>query len=175
MSMMVERWTECVYRFATIGLLSDERHLSTQRLSTMWPWFSLRVARVRLEPSHLRLLVTSSGYQLLFSCASTSSPCFPTPSTAPLQASILGRALSGGIASVELHDIRDYAHDKHQVVDDYAYGGGPGMVMKPEPLARGDRGGAGDGRAAGPRRADDAAGPACSSRPSSTSWWRRSA
>src|SRR4029450_2436101 len=53
----------------------------------------------------------------------------------PLQASILGRALAGGVASVELHNIRDYSTDKHQVVDDYAYGGGPGMVMKPEPLA----------------------------------------
>jgi tRNA (guanine37-N1)-methyltransferase len=39
------------------------------------------------------------------------------------------------VATVELHNIRDYATDRHQVVDDYAYGGGPGMVMKPEPLA----------------------------------------
>src|SRR5437762_3118134 len=53
----------------------------------------------------------------------------------PLQASILGRALTAGVATVELHNIRDYATDRHQVVDDYAYGGGPGMVMKPEPLA----------------------------------------
>jgi tRNA (guanine37-N1)-methyltransferase len=60
---------------------------------------------------------------------------FPETFSGPLQASILGRALSSGVASVELHDIRDYAHDRHSVVDDYAYGGGPGMVMKPEPLA----------------------------------------
>ena len=60
---------------------------------------------------------------------------FPEAFSGPLQASILGRALSNGMAEVELHDIRAYAHDKHQVVDDYAYGGGPGMVMKPEPLA----------------------------------------
>jgi tRNA (guanine37-N1)-methyltransferase len=60
---------------------------------------------------------------------------FPEAFSGPLQASILGRALAGGIAGVELHNIRDYAPDKHQVVDDYAYGGGPGMVMKPEPLA----------------------------------------
>ncbi|HEY7467196.1 MAG TPA: tRNA (guanosine(37)-N1)-methyltransferase TrmD, partial [Dehalococcoidia bacterium] len=53
----------------------------------------------------------------------------------PLQSSILGRALVGGVATVVLHNIRDYATDKHSVVDDYAYGGGPGMVMKPEPLA----------------------------------------
>jgi tRNA (guanine37-N1)-methyltransferase len=60
---------------------------------------------------------------------------FPETFSGPLQASILGRALAGGIASVALHNIRDWAADKHSVVDDYAYGGGPGMVMKPEPLA----------------------------------------
>lgn len=60
---------------------------------------------------------------------------FPEMFEGPLKASILGRALAGGVAAVHLHDIRDYAPDRHQVVDDYAYGGGPGMVMKPEPLA----------------------------------------
>ena len=60
---------------------------------------------------------------------------FPETFSGPLEASILGRALREGIAEVHLHNIRDYAHDKHQMVDDYAYGGGPGMVMKPEPLA----------------------------------------
>ena len=59
---------------------------------------------------------------------------FPEAFAGPLQASILGRALAGGVATVELHNVRDYATDRHQVVDDYAYGGGPGMVMKPEPL-----------------------------------------
>lgn len=60
---------------------------------------------------------------------------FPETFDGPLQASILGRALREGVAAVHLHDIREYATDKHSVVDDYAYGGGPGMVMKPEPLA----------------------------------------
>jgi tRNA (guanine37-N1)-methyltransferase len=60
---------------------------------------------------------------------------FPETFDGPLQASILGRALHEGLADVQLHNIRDYATDKHSVVDDYAYGGGPGMVMKPEPLA----------------------------------------
>jgi tRNA (guanine37-N1)-methyltransferase len=60
---------------------------------------------------------------------------FPEAFSGPLQASILGRALAGGVAEVALHNIRDYATDRHQIVDDYAYGGGPGMVMKPEPLA----------------------------------------
>ena len=60
---------------------------------------------------------------------------FPETFEGPLQASILGRALREGVAEVQLHNIRDYATDKHSIVDDYAYGGGPGMVMKPEPLA----------------------------------------
>jgi tRNA (guanine37-N1)-methyltransferase len=60
---------------------------------------------------------------------------FPETFDGPLQASILGRALREGVADVQLHNIRDYATDKHSIVDDYAYGGGPGMVMKPEPLA----------------------------------------
>jgi tRNA (guanine37-N1)-methyltransferase len=60
---------------------------------------------------------------------------FPETFDGPLRASILGRALRDSIAQVHLHDIRDYATDRHQIVDDYAYGGGPGMVMKPEPLA----------------------------------------
>jgi tRNA (guanine37-N1)-methyltransferase len=59
---------------------------------------------------------------------------FPEAFDGPLQASILGRALAQGVAEVQLHNIRDFAADKHQMVDDYAYGGGPGMVMKPEPL-----------------------------------------
>ena len=62
---------------------------------------------------------------------------FPEMFDAPLRASILGRALAGGVADVHTHNIRDYATDKHALVDDYAYGGGPGMVMKPEPLAAG--------------------------------------
>jgi tRNA (guanine37-N1)-methyltransferase len=59
---------------------------------------------------------------------------FPEAFAGPLQASILGRALESDVATVQLHNIRDYASDRHQVVDDYPYGGGPGMVMKPEPL-----------------------------------------
>ena len=47
---------------------------------------------------------------------------------------ILSRALDRELISVGLHNIRDYAHDRHSTVDDYAYGGGPGMVMKPDPL-----------------------------------------
>jgi len=60
---------------------------------------------------------------------------FPETFEGPLQASILGRALRDGVAEIHLHNIRDFADDRHSIVDDYAYGGGPGMVMKPEPLA----------------------------------------
>ncbi len=59
---------------------------------------------------------------------------FPAMFQGPLSESILKRAQEKGLLSVSLHDIRDYAEDKHRIVDDYAYGGGPGMVMKPEPV-----------------------------------------
>ncbi len=51
----------------------------------------------------------------------------------PLQLSLMGKAIEDGLLSVSVHDLRDQAHDKHQTVDDSPYGGGPGMVMKPEP------------------------------------------
>jgi len=52
-----------------------------------------------------------------------------------LESSILARAISRGLVGVTVVDIRDFAVDKHHVCDDAAYGGGPGMVMKPEPIA----------------------------------------
>jgi len=51
-----------------------------------------------------------------------------------LTESILGAALRAGHLEVEVHDLRSWASDRHRVVDDAPYGGGPGMVMKPEPL-----------------------------------------
>jgi len=47
---------------------------------------------------------------------------------------IFKRAIDRKLVSVNLHNIRDYTHDKHHTVDDYAYGGGAGMVLKPEPI-----------------------------------------
>ncbi|MEB2333217.1 MAG: tRNA (guanosine(37)-N1)-methyltransferase TrmD [Anaerolineaceae bacterium] len=51
-----------------------------------------------------------------------------------LEVSILKRASERGLIQVNIHNIRDYAHDKHRVTDDTPYGGGGGMVMKPEPV-----------------------------------------
>lgn len=48
--------------------------------------------------------------------------------------SIVGRARERGLLDVRLHDIRTYTHDKHHIVDDYPFGGGPGMMLKPEPI-----------------------------------------
>ena len=59
---------------------------------------------------------------------------FPEMFQEPLQGSILGRAVEHGLLSVDLHNFRDHTRDRHHTVDDYAYGGGPGMVLKPEPL-----------------------------------------
>jgi tRNA (guanine37-N1)-methyltransferase len=59
---------------------------------------------------------------------------FPEMFAGPFDASIIARAREAGVLEIALHNPRDYTTDKHHVVDDYAYGGGPGMVMKPEPL-----------------------------------------
>lgn len=60
---------------------------------------------------------------------------FPGMFTGPLSESILKRAIQSGCIAVVLHDIRAYATDRHRTTDDAPYGGGAGMVMKPEPLA----------------------------------------
>ncbi len=52
---------------------------------------------------------------------------------APLQLSLVGKAIAAGIVSVGVHDLRTWTHDRHRTVDDTPYGGGAGMVMKPEP------------------------------------------
>jgi tRNA (guanine37-N1)-methyltransferase len=52
---------------------------------------------------------------------------------APLELSLIGRARASGLLDIRLHDLRSWTHDRHNTVDDTPYGGGPGMVMKPEP------------------------------------------
>jgi tRNA (guanine37-N1)-methyltransferase len=59
---------------------------------------------------------------------------FPTMFQGPFSESILKRAQERGLLSIALHNIRDATTDKHHIVDDYPYGGGAGMVMKPEPI-----------------------------------------
>ena len=59
---------------------------------------------------------------------------FPEVITPYLNSSILQRAQENAVIHVDLHNIRDYTHDKHHVTDDAPYGGGGGMVMKPEPI-----------------------------------------
>ncbi len=59
---------------------------------------------------------------------------FPGMFTSPLGESILKRAREAGLIDVHYHDLRTYTHDAHRTVDDTPYGGGAGMVMKPEPL-----------------------------------------
>lgn len=59
---------------------------------------------------------------------------FPEIAEAPLRASIIGRAVDAGVVEIECHDLRDFTTDRHRQVDDIPYGGGPGMVMKPEPF-----------------------------------------
>jgi tRNA (guanine37-N1)-methyltransferase len=59
---------------------------------------------------------------------------FPELFAAPFATSILGRAAAQGLVRYRVVQLRDYTHDKHQTVDDYPYGGGAGMVLKPEPF-----------------------------------------
>ena len=59
---------------------------------------------------------------------------FPGILEGPLRESLLGKAIDAGVVDVRVHDIRDHATDRHRQVDDEPFGGGPGMVMKPEPI-----------------------------------------
>ena len=61
---------------------------------------------------------------------------FPGMFDGPMSESIISRAVERGLVEINLHDIRDFTTDRHRSVDDYPYGGGYGMVMKPEPIFR---------------------------------------
>lgn len=61
---------------------------------------------------------------------------FPEMFNGPFGHSIIKRAIDKGLAEIHLHDLREYTTDKHRSVDDYAFGGGAGMVMSIEPIAR---------------------------------------
>jgi len=59
---------------------------------------------------------------------------FPGMFAGPLDESIIQRARKRGLLDLQVHDLRDYTHDRHRTVDDRPFGGGPGMLLKPEPL-----------------------------------------
>ncbi len=59
---------------------------------------------------------------------------FPDYFTSPLQTGLMGLAREEGRLQVQVHDLRRWTHDRHGTADDYAFGGGPGMVLKPEPF-----------------------------------------
>jgi tRNA (guanine37-N1)-methyltransferase len=59
---------------------------------------------------------------------------FPAMFAGPLDESIIKRARESGLLDVRIHNLRDYAHDRHKTVDDRPFGGGPGMLLKPEPI-----------------------------------------
>ncbi len=61
---------------------------------------------------------------------------FPQMIAGPLSEGVVGRAIDRGLLDVKVHDLRDHATDRHRVVDDVPFGGGPGMVLKAEPLFR---------------------------------------
>ncbi|HTV60934.1 MAG TPA: tRNA (guanosine(37)-N1)-methyltransferase TrmD [Verrucomicrobiae bacterium] len=59
---------------------------------------------------------------------------FPAMFAGPLDESIIKRARKNGLLDLNIHDLRDWTHDRHKTVDDRPFGGGPGMLMKPEPI-----------------------------------------
>jgi tRNA (guanine37-N1)-methyltransferase len=59
---------------------------------------------------------------------------FPAMFAGPLDESIIQRARAAGLLDLKIHNLRDWAHDRHKTVDDRPFGGGPGMLLKPEPL-----------------------------------------
>ena len=61
---------------------------------------------------------------------------FPEAFPGPLSIGVVGRALEAGGVTLQAHDLRDWSEGRHRQVDDEAFGGGPGMVLKPEPLIR---------------------------------------
>src|SRR6186997_3103474 len=61
---------------------------------------------------------------------------FPRMIEAALAEGVVSRGIASGVLDVKVHDLRDHTTDRHRSVDDVPYGGGPGMVMKPEPLVR---------------------------------------
>ena len=61
---------------------------------------------------------------------------FPQMFSAPMAEGVVARGVAAGLVDLKVHDLRDFTTDRHRVVDDVPYGGGPGMVLKPEPIAR---------------------------------------
>ena len=59
---------------------------------------------------------------------------FPEMFEGPFKCGLFQKAIDSGVVKVDIRNIRDYTHDKHHTTDDYPYGGGAGMVMKPEPI-----------------------------------------
>jgi tRNA (guanine37-N1)-methyltransferase len=59
---------------------------------------------------------------------------FPEMFSGPLDVSMVGRARERGLLDLRIHNLRDWTHDRHKTVDDRPFGGGPGMVLKPEPI-----------------------------------------
>ena len=59
---------------------------------------------------------------------------FPAMFAGPLDESIIKRARDSGLLDLKIHQLRDYTHDRHKTVDDRPFGGGPGMLLKPEPI-----------------------------------------
>src|SRR5262249_41683626 len=93
----------------------------------------LRVDRRRRETDRDRRAAGFAGFESMTFDVVT---IFPAMIEAALAAGIVGRAIERGVLDVAVRDLRDFTTDRHRVVDDVPYGGGPGMVLKPDPIFR---------------------------------------
>jgi tRNA (guanine37-N1)-methyltransferase len=81
-----------------------------------------------------KLPPVEAGFKFLGGVKIAVLTLFPGMFAGPLDESIVKRAREAGLLELTLHNLRDYAHDRHRTVDDRPFGGGPGMLLKPEPL-----------------------------------------
>ncbi len=107
--------------------------MQTGRLSSSWkPTLigdpTLCFAAAHMVRYALRRYLLSESMRIDILCL------FPETFASPLNQSMIKRAREEELMDIVIHNIRDYTHDKHHTVDDYPYGGGPGMVLKPEPV-----------------------------------------
>jgi tRNA (guanine37-N1)-methyltransferase len=79
-------------------------------------------------------MILTTNYQLLATMQVDIITIFPDFFRGPLDYGIIRRAREAGLAEIRVHDLRGFAHDRHRTVDDRPFGGGEGMVLKPEPL-----------------------------------------
>src|SRR5713101_1689815 len=116
--------------FTPFARFSPVRRPATASAPASKSWNDSSVAALHERRIFDRSAVTDRRYSMKIDIITL----FPEICRAPLSESMMKRAQENGIVHLRIHDLRDWTTDKHHVVDDAPFGGGPGMVMKPEPI-----------------------------------------